>query len=342
MRHLSHNPEKRKRLFDQLKVGWTDSGDRDLYVMELFEYQYDCNPVYRDFCRHIRKSTDNVGCISEIPFLPISAFKHHRVVTGDMDTPTVFLSSGTTAQHPSRHYVADMDFYLQHTVRIWKNHFGDARQYCFLALLPGYLERQGSSLIAMIQHFISLSPYKESGFYLYNHSDLFRRLKWCQSNHIPVVLWGVTYSLLDFSDNYSLEFPDLIVVETGGMKGQREEISKEAFHEILKNRWSVSRVVSEYGMTELMSQAYTQGDISFSQNDFLRVYIHQTNDPLTAERLHKPGLLSLMDLANIDSCSFIQTEDIGIVRADGHFEVLGRADASDWRGCNLMVAGNLT
>jgi hypothetical protein len=289
LRHLSHNPEQRSQLFERLKEGWTDSMDRDQYVMELFEYQYVHNPIYRDFCRQLRKSTENVGCVSEIPFLPISAFKHHRVVTGIMDTPVIFLSSGTTAQHPSRHYVADIHFYLQHTVRIWQNHFGDASQYCFLALLPGYLERKGSSLIAMIQHFISLSSYEESGFYLYNHSELFRKLEWCRLNHIPVVLWGVTYSLLDFCENYPLEFPDLTVVETGGMKGQREEMSREAFHEVLKNRWNVSRVVSEYGMTELMSQAYTQGGLSFSQNDYLSVSVHQTTDPLTVEKIHKPA-----------------------------------------------------
>lgn len=337
MSYHSNHLQIRAQLFERLMKGWTDHAEQNKYILDLFEYQYIYNPVYHQFCRHIRKSPDQVDDVTEIPFLPISAFKYHRVISGDLETPVVFLSSGTTAHVPSRHYVSDSDFYIQHTVRIWQNHFGDIRPYCFLALLPGYLERKGSSLIAMVQHFISLSSYKESGFYLHNYADLYSRLEWCAKNNVPVVLWGVTHSLLDFSENYKLEFPDLMVIETGGMKGQREEMTKEAFHRILKNRWNFSDIISEYGMTELMSQAYTQGGVSFVQNDFLRIYIYQTNDPLTPEKVNKPGVLCLMDLANIDSCAFIQTEDIGTVRDTGEFEVLGRSDASDWRGCNLLV-----
>ncbi len=328
---------QRKNLFDLLRKGWENEEERLHFTMELFKYQYQFNIVYREYCHNLGKSPENVMTRSQIPYLPISAFKFHKVISGDISSNTVFTSSGTTGQIPSCHYVSDLDFYLNHTVNIWKKEFDDVQNYCFLALLPGYLERQGSSLIAMMQHYINNSKYKESGFYLYDHERLIKQLLICKSLDIPTVLWGVTHSLYDFSEKYTIDFPGLLVMETGGMKGQKQEISKKEFHNLLNEKWHVSGIYSEYGMTELMSQAYTRGGTTFVNNDYLEIHTHQVNDPLCPEKINKPGIICLTDLANIDSCAFIQTEDMGIVRPDGQFEILGRVDASEWRGCNLLV-----
>lgn len=339
MIHKLDFQQKRTQLFDRLKNGWSSRDEHQSFIWDLFEYQYTYNEVYQQFCQNIGQSPSQISQVSEIPYLPISAFKHHKVITGNIDFTTIFTSSGTSGQSPSQHYVTDMDFYLEHTTKIWQLYFSNVSEYCFLALLPGYLEREGSSLIAMMQHFITQSQHSESGFYLYNHEELYQKLERCKSRKIPTVLWGVTYSLLDFREKYLLDFPELIVVETGGMKGQREEISKEYFHKLLKEKWNIARVVSEYGMTELMSQAYSTGEISFMSNDCLIVHTAQINDPLCREKNNKPGIICLTDLANIDSCSFMQTEDLGIVKEDGSFKVLGRLEASEWRGCNLLVVG---
>lgn len=328
----------RKQLFLRLNDGWNSSQDKEKFILDLYEYQYLYNEVYQSYCDNLGKTPTTVTDISKIPFLPISAFKKHKVISGLLTAEKIFTSSGTTGQSPSKHYVADLPFYLNHTQKIWENHFGPLENYCFLALLPGYLEREDSSLIAMMQHFIHTSQHAESGFYLYDHKKLYDTLHHCQQQKIPTILWGVTYSLLDFCENYNLDFPELTVVETGGMKGQKEEITKDEFHNIIKKKWNIFQICSEYGMTELMSQAYATNEVQFQNNPYLMVSTYQINDPLSPEKINKPGIICLTDLANIDSCAFIQTEDLGILRPEGKFEVLGRLEATEWRGCNLLVA----
>ncbi len=308
------------------------------YIIDLFLFQYKYNAIYHEYVRNLGINIKDVTSIDKIPFLPISAFKHHEVKTGDFLAEDLFLSSGTTSTvNRSKHFVKDINHYLQNTVYIWSNYFQNIKDYCVLALLPGYLEREGSSLISMVQHFVQLSRYDESGFYLRDHKALYDKLLHNKNNHIPTVLFGVTYALLDFVAAYEISFPELIVMETGGMKGQRKEMTKTELHEVLKPGFGVNHIYSEYGMTELFSQAYATEGILFKPNPCMDTIIHQVNDPLTPEKLGKPGIISVIDLANIDSSAFIQTEDMGILHLDQSFEIIGRMDASDMRGCNLMV-----
>ncbi len=307
------------------------------YILQLFKFQYKYNLIYQEYCKNLGVLSDLVTSIEKIPFLPISAFKHHDVKCGDFEPDIIFTSSGSTGPMISRHLVKDLQYYITNTEKIWNIHFKSINDYCFFALLPGYLERRGSSLICMMNHFISRSFYKQSGFYLRNHEELYKSLCHCKASEIPAVLVGVTHALLDFSEEFPIDFPQLLVIETGGMKGTRLEITKYELHQILNKRFGTDKIYSEYGMTELLSQAYTSGGILFQQNPFIRVLTKQLNDPLHSEKLTKPGIICVMDLANIDSCAFIQTEDMGALFADGSFEISGRMEASDIRGCNLLL-----
>jgi hypothetical protein len=329
---------ERKRIYNRFsQIHLYSQKDYDQFTMDLFRFQYKYNTVYRDFCLHIGKSPGQVAAVSDIPYLPISAFRHHRVVTGETSVEEVFTSSGTSGGHVSRHFVCNVDHYLSNAAYIWTTFFGPVSQFCFLCLLPGYLEREGSSLIRMAAHFTQRSSYKESGFYLRNHEDLYEKLVYCRDHNIPTVLLGVSYALLDFIEHYSIDFPLLYVMETGGMKGQRREMIKAALHDKLTRAFHIPQIQSEYGMTELLSQAYSYGNNIFYPNSRLSVSTRQIHDPLSVERIGKTGLICVCDLANIDSCAFILTEDIGVVYDDGCFEILGRADLADIRGCNLLL-----
>ncbi|MGB4958237.1 MAG: acyl transferase [Saprospiraceae bacterium] len=309
----------------------------DEYAMSLFRYQYKYNPIYRQFCTSIGKSDKNVLQKNEIPHLPISAFKYREIKSGQFDHEEIFTSSGTTHSLRSSHYVRDVSFYRQHATHLWQKHFDHPGKYCFLALLPGYMDREGSSLISMVDHFIQLSDYSVSGFYLRDHGALADAIQLCRGKNIPVVLFGVTHALLDFGDVYSHAHPQLIIVETGGMKGRKQELTKKELHQTFRALWATDKVYSEYGMTEMLSQVYSESNGCFKQHEFLQVQTKQINDPLSNERLGKPGILCVTDLANIDSCAFIQTEDLGILHDDQTFEIVGRQDASDLRGCNLLL-----
>lgn len=309
----------------------------DETLLSLFRFQCKYNAIYRQYCQNLGINFDTIQHPDAIPHLPITAFKHHEVKTGEFETEEIFLSSGTTQVLRSRHFIRNMQWYLENTSAIWSSSFGRVQDYCFLALLPGYLERDGSSLISMVHHFIQQSQYTESGFYLRNHEALYKRLLHCQKSKIPVVLFGVAYALLDFTSEYSIDFPELIIMETGGMKGQRKELTKSELHHILQQKTGSARIYSEYGMTELLSQAYTFGETKFRPNPMLTVHTRQVNDPLSREKNGKSGIICVTDLANVDSCAFIQTEDQGIVHDDGTFEITGRLDASEWRGCNLLL-----
>ena len=307
------------------------------YVLQLFRFQYKYNQIYQQFCKNLGVKVNSVSKKEEIPFLPISAFKVHEVKTGIFDPEEIFRSSGTTGNMTSSHQVRDIHHYLQNTRIIWSKYFKPINNFQILALLPGYMERDGSSLIKMVDYFVKHSPYETSGFYLRDHDALAEKLKLSKTQHIPTVLFGVTYALLDFITHHQIVFPDLTIIETGGMKGNRQEMTKTSVHNLLIDAFHVKQVYSEYGMTELFSQAYTNGETIFLPNDMLLIITHQINDPLSGEREGKPGIISIIDLANIDSCAFIQTDDFGIRYNNGSFEILGRLDHADIRGCNLLV-----
>ncbi len=323
--------EERKRIIDLVTGISPDTFD--FVLEEVWKYQYQNNPLYRSFTKQINMAGENRN---KICFLPISAFKQHDIKAGDWAYESIFESSGTTGSIPSRHYVRDTSWYLESCVKGWESVYGNVSEYSFLCLLPGYLERKGSSLVKMMDHFVKLSNFS-SGFYLNNHRELYQQLLENKSKQIPTVLLGVSFGLLDFVEKYTLKMPNLIVVETGGMKGRREEMTKEELHALLKSSFNTTTIHSEYGMTELFSQAYSKADGLFQPTPTLKIVITEITDPLSPEKLGKTGVVNVIDLSNIDSCSFIQTQDLGILYEDGSFRIMGRLDEADIRGCNLMV-----
>jgi hypothetical protein len=304
-------------------------------AMEVFWYQYHRSSVYRNYVNQL-VGEENVKSLNQPVFLPIEAFKIHQIKSGDWDAQDVFTSSGTSRTTISKHYVREMELYLKSCKNSWECFFNSVDEYCYLCLLPGYMERKGSSLIHMMKHFVEQSKYA-SGFYLYNHEELYEKLLDCKAKDIPTVLFGVSFGLLDFIENYELEFPNLIIMETGGMKGRREELLKVELHKKIAEKFKVNSVYSEYGMTELFSQAYSTGKGRFRCSNSMKIWTTEITDPLSKERYGKTGILNIIDLYNIDSCAFIQTQDLGIVHEDESFELMGRLDHADIRGCNLMV-----
>jgi hypothetical protein len=327
--------QERKTILDCLNSG---SYSFEVKAVRLFHFQHKYNAIYRQYCIDLKINPQNVTSIDLIPFLPISAFKHHEVKTGIFTAEDVFLSSGTTHMTVrSSHHVRDVLHYHQNASHIWHRHFDNVSDYCYLALLPGYLERDGSSLISMVNHFISRSRYLQSGFYLRNHDKLIEQLTQNKKEQIPTILFGVSYALLDLLETNEIDFPELIIMETGGMKGSRPEMTKTELHQILCHGYGTDKVMSEYGMTELLSQAYASDAGVFVMNDRLCVYVTQLNDPMTIEKNNKSGIINIIDLANVDSCSFIQSQDLGKIVDPHHFMINGRLDDADIRGCNLMI-----
>ncbi|MCR8561312.1 acyl transferase [Mucilaginibacter sp. BJC16-A38] len=307
-------------------------------ALQIFKYQAENCKVYHDFIKGLRIDATQVQTIRQIPFLPIEFFKSHEVLSSDKPVEVTFTSSGTTGTITSSHLVTDVSWYTQSFRDAFRLFYGDIEQYTILALLPAYLEREGSSLIYMADDLIKQSKNADSGFYLYNHQELFIQLKKQQSIQKPTLLIGVTFALLDFVEAYQINFPELIVMETGGMKGRRKEMIREELHKQLCNGFGVKAIHSEYGMTELLSQAYSKGEGIFDCPPWMKIITRDTNDPLDLLQNNKAGGINVIDLANINSCSFIATQDLGKVYADGSFEVLGRFDNSDIRGCNLLIA----
>lgn len=302
-------------------------------ALDIFDFQYIHNEVYREWVDLLDKRVQKV---EDIPYLPIRFFKSHRVDCGGKEE-VVFSSSGTTGSMTSKHYVTSLEHYLNNCQRGFEQYYGKVSDYCFLGLLPAYLEREGSSLIKMVEHFMEISQYPESGFYLYNHDALYSRLVENKEKNIPTVLFGVTFALLDFVDLYQLDFPELIIMETGGMKGRRKELTREEVHELLTEGFGVSAVHSEYGMTEMLSQGYSRGQGIFYPCATMRIQLREVEDPLCPQSGSR-GAINIIDLANFESCAFIATDDLGRVYDDGGFEVLGRLDNSDIRGCNLLIS----
>lgn len=315
------------------------SNDAELndVALRIFRHQAINNPVYHQFLQGLGTDINAITSISEIPFLPIEFFKAHQVVSADAPADIIFTSSGTTGMITSSHIVTDVSWYQDSFRKAFQLFYGDITNYTVLALLPAYLEREGSSLIYMADDLIKGSGDPNSGFYLYNHQELYDRLIEQQKAKKPTLLIGVTFALLDFIETYTINFPQLIVMETGGMKGRRKEMIREELHDTLCKGFGVGKIHSEYGMTELLSQAYSKGDGIFNCPPWMRIMIRDTNDPLTFLPYGKTGGINIIDLANINSCSFLAVQDLGRVEADGSFEVLGRFDNSDIRGCNLLV-----
>lgn len=322
-----------------------ESFARDLYplndhsfeeiALNLFRFQAENNPVYRTYLTSLGVAGKEIKSTRNIPFLPISFFKSHNVVSGEWTPELMFSSSGTGGQAVSRHSIPSLPFYLRHSQKIFEEIFGPLHQFHILCLLPSYLERTGSSLVAMASHFIQQSKSPFSGFYLNDLERLVTQLEELKGER-KVLLLGVSFALLDLADQFEIDLHHCMVMETGGMKGRRQEITRQELHEILRKNMNIENVYSEYGMTELLSQAYSLGDGIFHCPPSFRVIIKEVNDPLAAET-HAAGIINVIDLANAHSCAFIETQDLGRFDQNGHFEVLGRMENSDVRGCNLMV-----
>lgn len=308
-------------------------------ALELFHYQRENNPVYAKFIDLLPDRLSKIQEFVQIPFLPIETFKQHSVVTGDFHPEVVFTSSGTTGAQTSRHFVRSKAWYKEVYLNIFRRFYGAKAPdgYTILALLPGYLERSGSSLIEMTDGLIRACADPDAGFFLDDFDRLHDVLRKKQEENRKVILLGVTFALLDFAASHGFNFPELIIMETGGMKGKRKEITREEVHQQLKSAFGVRTVHSEYGMTELLSQAYSKGDGLFKTPPWMKIQLRATDDPFAAVPQGRTGGVNIIDLANIDSCAFLATSDLGRVHPDGSFEILGRFDASDVRGCNLLV-----
>lgn len=306
-------------------------------ALNVFHFQLKHNKIYSEFVKGLKIEAEKISGISEIPFLPVELFKSDVVLTGDETYERIFTSSGTTGNETSKHYIKDALFYEQIFTKIFSNFYGSVTDYTILALLPSYLEREDSSLIYMMEKLISFTDSDVSGFYLTDLDKLFLTLNKLQKQNKKTILFGVTYALLDFAASFKINFPELIVMETGGMKGRRKEMVREEVHELLSSGFGVKTIHSEYGMTELLSQAYSQGNGVFTPPPWMRVLIRDIYDPLQFSGLKSTGVINVIDLANIDSCAFISTQDLGKSYEDNSFEVLGRIDYSDIRGCNLLV-----
>lgn len=305
--------------------------------MQLFRIQSNSNPVYTSYLKHLKCNVQDISALNQIPFLPISFFKTQSVKTGQWQPVTSFSSSGTTGSVNSTHFVYDLEFYIHHSEQIFRTFFGAPEDFHILALLPSYLERTGSSLIVMVDHLIKQSRSQHSGFYLHNHQDLVKKLLSLKSDGRKVILLGVSFALLDLAEANDIDLSHCIIMETGGMKGRRRELIRDELHEYLKKRFHVNQIYSEYGMTELMSQAYSMGSGLYQQPACMRIMIRNINDPFEMLPAGKTGGINVIDLANFHSCAFIETQDLGTVYPNGQFEVLGRMDNSDVRGCNLLV-----
>ena len=306
-------------------------------ALKVFRFQYENNLVYQEFCNFLKVDKQAVKMVSQIPFLPIQFFKSHDVVSTTNSIQKTFTSSGTTGMITSQHMVTDISLYEQSYRLAFSEFYGNIEDYVVLALLPSYLERTGSSLIYMVKDLIELSNNEHSGFYLHNYDELIAKLIEIDNAGQNVILIGVTYALLDLIEKQKFQLKNTIIMETGGMKGRRKEIIREELHDILCKGFGVKRIHSEYGMTELLSQAYSLGNGIFECPSWMQILVRNTEDALTYVNYGKTGGINVIDLANINSCSFIATQDLGKKYPNNSFEILGRFDNSDIRGCNLMV-----
>ena len=309
--------------------------------LQTFRYQYENIEVYRRFVDYLNIEPDHVDQLSKIPFLPIEMFKNHRVLDKNAATDLFFQSSGTTQMNLSKHFIANPQLYEESIYKSFEQFIGKPKDFIFLGLLPSYLERQNSSLIYMVDYLMKRSGKPENGYFLYNHEDLFTLLNELQNK--KVILFGVSFALLDFLDfcdssSKTLQFSDsLTVIETGGMKGRKEEMTKDELLKILQEGFKTDKIYSEYSMTELLSQAYSLGNNEYECPNWMRIMIRNAEDPFNYEKEGRTGAINIIDLANVHSCAFIATQDLGKIVGD-KFQVLGRIDHSDIRGCSLLVS----
>ena len=306
-------------------------------ALEIFKHQFNNNKVYRSFCDLLYIHPSDVTKIEQIPFLPIQFFKTREVLSSKEKIAEIFTSSGTTGSITSKHLVTDINFYKDSYLKGFAHFYGNIEDYVVLALLPNYLERKGSSLVFMVDDLIAKSKNSESGFYLNNLDELAKKLINLDKNGQKVLLIGVSFALLDLIEKHQFNLKNTIVMETGGMKGRRKELIRNELHQLLKSGFKVDKIHSEYGMTELLSQAYSKGNGIFETPNWMQILTRDTEDALTILDKEKTGGINVIDLANYNSCSFIATQDLGKVHKNGTFEIIGRFDNSDIRGCNLMV-----
>ena len=311
--------------------------DFNKIALEIFQFQAKNCAVYKEFINHLNINISEVKSIDKIPFLPIQFFKSHKILATSSAIQKTFLSSGTTGNTQSKHYITDVSIYEDSFTKGFENLYGAIEDYTVLALLPSYLERDGSSLIYMTNNFIEKSKKPKSGFYLNNLNELSKILIELDENNEKTLLIGVSFALLDLVEMYKFKLKNTIIMETGGMKGRRKELIREELHQVLSSGFGVEKIHSEYGMTELLSQAYSKGNGIFECPSWMKVLTRDTEDALTILTEGKSAGINVIDLANINSCSFIATQDLGKTYKNGTFEVLGRFDDSDIRGCNLMV-----
>ena len=327
-----------KRTELRLRIFEEHTNDSFLQLaLDIFHFQFESNSIYRTFVEGCKVNPESVKQLSDIPFLPVELFKSNEIKTGNFQEQAVFLSSRTSGSISSKHFVKELDIYEESFIRAFRFFYGEPEDFVFLALLPSYLERSGSSLIYMMEKLISESKDLRSGFFLDDYDKLKSLLVKLRAENKNVVLIGVTYALLDFANQFSVSFPELNVMETGGMKGKRKEMIRTEVHENLKPAFGVKSIHSEYGMTELLSQAYSKGEGIFHTPPWMRILIREMNDPLHPAEIGRSGAVNVIDLANLDSCAFIATQDLGILHSQTSFEIIGRFDFSDIRGCNLMV-----
>lgn len=327
-----------------------DSGFAQL-ALEVFQFQYRANPVYRSYVDAIGRTPANIDLIENIPFLPISFFKTDRIISGEFNPEIIFESSGTTQTKNSRHFVKDLSIYEESFRKTFERFYGNMDEWCILGLLPSYLERGNSSLVYMVEDLIQSSRHDKSGFYLSDLEKLKNTLTELEKAKQKTLLIGVTYALLDFAEKYPMKLEQTTIMETGGMKGRREELTRMEVHEQLKKAFGKNEIHSEYGMTELLSQAYSTGEGKFQCPPWMKILVRDDEDPLAVQSResivnshqltiqHSPltGAINIIDLANVYSCSFIATDDVGKLYPDSSFEVLGRMDGSDLRGCSLLT-----
>ena len=312
-----------------------DKATFEALALELFDYQMENNPIYAPYAALILKGKIPAN-IYDIPFLPIEFFKQEQIICQGKGVEEIFLSSGTTGEQ-SKHLVADLSLYKKSYLRAFQQFYGDINDYCILALLPSYQEREGSSLIYMVDDLIKKSGHPKSGFYLNNLTELSNTIKELEKKGQKTILFGVTFALLDLAAQHPQHLKHTLIMETGGMKGKRKELLKEEIHQLLQEAFLTENIHSEYGMTELLSQSYSKGKNNFKSPPWMKILIRDVNDPLSIIGNNKTGGINVIDLVNIYSCPFIATQDLGKTFDDNSFSVLGRFNNSDIRGCNLLV-----